>query len=124
MPFFNVDDHAHSHPKFRRAGLPAVGLWTMAGSWARAHKQDGFVPDWFVATWPNGKRCAAALVDAELWSTCTNDEGETGWQFHDWLDIHDHADEVEQQRIKARNRQRKRRQRLRESGAEVWGMDA
>ena len=38
-----------------------------------------------------------------------NDDGEPGWLFHDWLDIHDHADEVEQQRVKARNRQRKRR---------------
>lgn len=123
MPFFNVDDHAHSHPKFRRAGLPAVGLWAMAGSWARAHKQDGFVPDWFVITWPNGKKLAAALVSAGLWDRAQHD-GEEGFQFHDWLDIHDTRDEVEEQRMKNRERQRKRRQKLRETGASVWGMDS
>lgn len=115
MPFFNVDDHAHSHPKFRRAGLPAVGLWTMAGSWARAHKQDGFVPDWYVALWPGGRKLAAKLVEAELWLPGKQD-GEEGWNYHDWLDIHDGSDEVEQQRAKARDRQRKRRAALRAGG--------
>jgi len=115
MPYFYVDDHAHSHPKFRRAGLEAVGLWTMAGSWARAHKQDGFVPEWFVATWPKGMRLAAALVVSELWSPATQG-GEDGWTYHDWLDIHDGSDQVEQQRVKNRERQRKRRAALRAGG--------
>jgi hypothetical protein len=115
MVFFNVDDHAHSHPKFRRPGLAAVGLWAMSGSWARAHKQDGFVPDWFVCSWPNGKRLAAALVDAKLWYEGEH-EGQAGWFYHDWLDIHDGADEVEQQRAKNRERQRQRRARLRAGG--------
>lgn len=122
MPYFNVDDHAHSHPKFRRAGLAAVGLWTMAGSWARAHKQDGFVPDWYVATWPSGKKLAAALVSAGLWLPAESGD-EKGWSFHDWLDIHDEGDEVERQRRQSRERQRARRARLREAGSEVWGVD-
>lgn len=112
MPFFNVDDQAHSHPKFRRAGLAAVGLWTLAGSWSQAHKQQGFVPSWFVAPWPNGRRLAAALVSARLWVVGERD-GEEGWWFHDWLDIHQTADEIEQQRRKNRERQRARRARLR-----------
>lgn len=115
MPFFFVDDHAHTHPKFRRAGLPAVGLWTMAGSWARAHKQDGFVPEWFIATWPNGKKYAAALVTSGLWYEAEED-GERGWHYHDWLDIHDDSDQVEKQRAKNRERQRKRRAALRAGG--------
>lgn len=113
MPFFNVDDQAHSHPKFRKAGLAAVGLWSMAGSWSQAHKQEGFVPEWFVASWPSGKRLAAALVSAELWVAGDRDD-ESGWWFHDWLDIHQTADEIEQQRMKNRERQRERRRRLRQ----------
>lgn len=118
MPYFNVDDHAHSHPKFRRAGLEAVGLWTMAGSWARAHKQDGFIPEWYVATWSKGKKLADALVAAALWSP-DHVGGESGWRYHDWLDIHDGSDEVEQQRAKNRKRQRDRRARLRAGGGDT-----
>ena len=112
MTFFNVDDQARSHPKFRRAGLEAVGLWTMAGSWSQAHKQQGFVPDWLVTSWPHGKRLATALVTSGLWLSGER-EGESGWWFHDWLDIHQTADEIEAQREKNRERQRARRARLR-----------
>lgn len=113
MPFFNVDDQFHSHPKPRRAGLAAVGLWTVAGSWSQAHKQEGFVPDWFIASWPQGKKLAAELVKAALWRVGDR-EGEAGHWFHDWLDIHYTADEIEAQRQKNRERQRARRKRLSE----------
>lgn len=32
MPWFVVDDSAHSHPKFIKAGNAAVGLWMRCGS--------------------------------------------------------------------------------------------
>lgn len=112
MPFFNVDDQFHSHPKARKAGLAAIGLWTVAGAWSQAYKQQGFVPEYEVATWPQGKRLASQLVRAGLWAEGTNDDGEEGWWFHDWLDIHQTADEIEKQREKWRKRQRERRQRL------------
>lgn len=111
MAFFNVDDQFHGHPKARRAGLAAVGLWTVAGSHCRAYKSDGFVPLWFVAGWPSGKRLAQALVDADLWHECEQ-EGEQGYRFHDWFDINETADELEAMRAKARDRQRARRARL------------
>lgn len=114
MPFFNVDDQFHSHPKTRKAGLAAIGLWTVAGSWSQAYKQQGFVPDYEVAAWPQGKRLAAQLVRAGLWTAGTNDEDEEGWWFHDWLDIHQTADEIEKQRQKWRERQKARRQKLAE----------
>nr|WSS66766.1 hypothetical protein OG284_36710 [Streptomyces sp. NBC_01177] len=44
MPFFVVDDGAHSHPKFVRAGNAAVGLWSRIGSYVAQHLTDGHVP--------------------------------------------------------------------------------
>lgn len=112
MPFFNVDDQFHSHPKRRRAGWAAIGLWTAAGSWCRAYKRDGFVPADLIDEW-KARRHAERLVAAGLWVE-TEEGGEPGYRFHDWLDINTTADEVEQQREKARERQRKRRQKLEE----------
>lgn len=127
MAFFSVDDGAHGHPKHRAAGLAAVGLWTLAGSYCRAYKLDGQIPGWYVTSWPNGKRLAAALVDAGLWheaghkcDDCDQPDDKTGYIFHDWLDIHEGASEIERQREAGRERQRRRRQRLREAtGADL-----
>ena len=95
MPFFRTDDQMHGHPKARRAGLSALGLWDMSGSHSMAYKTDGFVPEWFVASWRGG----------------TN-------QFHDWHDYQPSADEIERDRERARERQRESRRRLREGKKE------
>lgn len=114
IPWFKVDDTLHSHPKTRRAGLAAMGLWTVAGSYSMAYKTDGFVPTWFVAGLPTGKRLAKQLVDCGLWSHEVRD-GDPGFIFHDWADYQPSSDEIEADREKARERQRARRQRLREA---------
>lgn len=44
MPWFKVDDTAHAHPKMRRAGKAAIGLWVMCGSYAAAYLTDGIIP--------------------------------------------------------------------------------
>lgn len=113
MAFFLVDDQAHSHPKFVRAGDEALGMWTRAGSHCRAYKSDGFVPAWWVDGQKKGRAKAAQLVRAGLWIECES-EGEQGFRFHDWDHVHDAADETERQREAGRERQRRRRQRLRE----------
>lgn len=112
MAFFNVDDQFHGHPKRRRAGWAAIGVWTAAGSWCRAYKRDGFVPSELVDEW-KVKRQAEQLVDAGLWMHCEED-GDVGYRFHDWLDINSASDEVEKQREAARKRQRARRAKLEE----------
>jgi len=114
MPWFKVDDTLHSHPKPRRAGLPAMGLWALSGSYCMAYKTDGFVPEWFVSSWPQGRKHADALAKAGKWEPGEKD-GEVGWFFHDWLDYQPSSDEIEADREHARDRQRKRRQKLRES---------
>lgn len=79
MPWFKVDDNFHSHPKARRAGLAAMGLWSLAGSHCMDYLTDGIVERWFVESWPDGIELAARLVTAGLW-----DEHLDGWAFHDW----------------------------------------
>ena len=66
----------HAHPKVRRAGLKAVGLWTIANSWCRDHHKNGFVPDEFVKESPE---VAQRLVDAGLWLRVDG-----GFRFKDW----------------------------------------
>jgi hypothetical protein len=83
MPWFPVDDAFHGHPKARRAGFEAIGLWTVAGSYCMAYLTDGFVPEWFVKEKPRGVALAKRLVAAGLWRVGEND-GEGGWWFHDW----------------------------------------
>lgn len=117
MPWFKVDDTLHSHPKPRKAGLAAVGLWSLAGSYAMNYKTDGFVPEWFVASWPQGRRLADLLVKHGLWEIGEKD-GEAGWYFHDWLHYQPSSDEIEQDRENARERQRRRRENLRKARAE------
>jgi len=114
MPWFKVDDELHGHPKPRRAGLAAYGLWTVSGAYSMAYKTDGFVPEWYVRSWPQGAKLAASLVQVGAWSA-DQKEGESGWSFHDWADYQPLSDEIEADRENARRRQRERRQRLRDS---------
>lgn len=114
MPWFKVDDTLHGHPKARRAGLPALGLWTVAGSYSMSYKTDGFIPDWFVQSWPNGRKLAQQLVEADLWDIADTDEhGSAGWVAHDWDDYQPTAEEIEQDREANRERQKQWRQRRR-----------
>jgi hypothetical protein len=112
VAWFRIDDQLHSHPKVRAAGLPALGLWSVAGAHSMAYKTDGFVPDWFVKSWPNSRKLADRLVTAGLWLPAERN-GETGWKFHDWLDYQSSSEDIEADREKARRRQAKLRARRR-----------
>lgn len=114
MPWFKVDDTLHSHPKPRRAGLAAMGMWSLAGSYASQYVTEGFIPEWFVSSWPSGRKCAAELVRAELWTPGERD-GEQGWWFHDWDHYQPSKDEVERDRESNRERQRRFREKRREA---------
>lgn len=103
MTWFKIDDGLATHPKPRRAGLPAMGLWAVSGAYASQHLTDGFVPDWYVTSWPSGKRHAAALVAAGLWLTATQ-EGEQGWRFHEW----DQCNPTREQELERKREQAKR----------------
>lgn len=85
MSWFKVDDGFASSPKVlsirRRDRLAAIGLWTIAGSWAAKHLTDGFVPDYMIEEFGAEVSHGDTLVDAGLWSRI-----ESGFVFHDWSD--------------------------------------
>lgn len=118
MPWFKVDDGIHAHPKARRAGLPALGLWTVAGAWSAQQVQEGFVPDWFVTGWPQGRKLAGRLVDAGMWSVGEHD-AEPGWWFHDWDHFQPSKAEVERDREHNRQRQKRFREKRQEARLKV-----
>lgn len=120
MTWFKVDDLMHGHPKARRAGLAAIGLWTVAGSAAMAYKLDGQVDRGFVLAWPQGSRLAARLVEVGLWhghghGCLTCPQPLDGWVFHDWSDFQPTSDEIERKREHDRKRQREWRAKRMES---------
>lgn len=117
IPWFKVDDRLHAHVKPRRAGLGAMGLWTVAGSWSADQTQEGFVPEWFVNGW-KAKRYAIQLVDAGLWLPGEKDD-EPGWWFHDWEHFQPSKAEVDREREANRERQRRFREKRREARLKV-----
>ena len=108
MTWFRVDDNLCGNKKPRRAGLPAMGLWTIAGSYSSQQGLGGFIPEWYVQTWPSGAKLAAKLVEAGLWSPSEHD-GDAGWEFHDWEQCNPSREKVEQDRSAARDRMRAKR---------------
>jgi len=110
MAWFKVDDNLHSHEKARKAGLAAMGLWAVSGSHSGAYLAEGLVPRWYVAGWPSGIKLAAKLVAAGLWI-----EDGDGWRFHQWDERNPSKQQVEADRMAARERQKRARDSKRES---------
>jgi hypothetical protein len=108
MPWFRVDDNLASHPKVRTAGLPAMGLWVVCGAYASQYLTEGFVPEWFVVSWPQGKKLARELVAANLWFVSPG-----GWTFHQWDQRQLTKEHIEEERAASRERQRKWREKNR-----------
>ena len=86
MPWFPVDDTFHSHPKRLATSAAAIGLWTVAGSWANAHLTDGHIPDHvLLMLFPDPPEVihgwAGELVEAKLWKR----DRRGGYVFHDWM---------------------------------------
>jgi general stress protein YciG len=103
MTWFKVDDSLHSHPKAAAVSLAALGLWTVAGSWAGAHLTDGFIPEHMVPLLSRGaSELADELVAAGLWK-----RGKGGYRFHEWLERNPSAEEVKEQRVKRADAGRK-----------------
>ncbi|MGO4974586.1 hypothetical protein [Bifidobacterium boum] len=99
MAWMRVDDKLHSHPKRHQAGLRAMGVWVIAGSWCADHLTDGHVPAGMLPALGARPADARTLVQAGLW-----DEVEGGWQFHDWVQINPSRADIESRRESERQR--------------------
>lgn len=116
MTWFKVDDGLHSHKKAVRAGIPAMGLWVMAGSWCADQLTNGWLPDYIAMRLdPDYEQHAKALVQVGLWVEETRDE-EPGWAFHEWNEPgrQPTKDQVLADRAAAADRQKRARDRARE----------
>ena len=105
MPWLNADSKMYAHPKMRAAGLEAMGLWLMGGTYAADVLTDGHVPDWIVQSWPGGPELAQKLITAGLW-----EPAEGGYQVRAWEEYQRTKAQVEEDKAKARERQRKWRE--------------
>lgn len=72
MPWFKIDDKAHSHPKFMRAGNAALGLWLRCGSYSAQHLTEGIVPGVIAQLYGTGPQ-AAKLCKTGLWHQAGHD---------------------------------------------------
>lgn len=116
MPWFKVDDKAHSHPKFMRAGNAALGLWLRCGSYAAQHLTEGIVPG-VVAQLYGTTPQANKLVKAGLWHAYGHDcdrcpqPQEGDYVVHDFLEDGRNTSRAkyEAEKKKARDRQAKHR---------------
>lgn len=96
VTWFKVDDGLHGHKKTARAGVAAMGLWVIAGSWSADNLTDGFVPDYMAARMdPDFRDHAAALVRAGYWSEGEDPEGDKGWRFLHWAEYQPMKADVE-----------------------------
>lgn len=114
MPWFVVDDSAHSHPKFIKAGNAAVGLWMRCGSYAAQHLTNGIVPGAIVTMYGTAPQ-AAKLSKAGLWHpaghTCSRcPQPEPGdYVMHDYLAYNPTRKQVIDRREKAAEKKRRQR---------------
>jgi hypothetical protein len=124
MPWFKIDDKAHSHPKLIKAGNAALGLWLRCGSYAAQHLTEGIVPG-VVAELYGTKPQAAKLVKAGLWHepghNCPHgcpDPNPGDYVIHDFLEDGRNTSRAryEADKKKARDRQAKHREGARAAG--------
>lgn len=107
MPFFQVDDQFHSHPKTAWLSDAAVALWTRAGSHCAAYLTDGFVDSDTVKRLGGKPKAIEQLLtvrapfSSPLWYRV-----EGGFQFHDWDNYQPTSEDVKENRRKARERMR------------------
>jgi hypothetical protein len=101
MPWFKIDDGFHGHPKVVELDLPAVGLWTLAGSWCSKYLTDGAISLKNVRRLGGDAVLGGELVAAGLWL-----ETSEGYQFKDWEDYQPLKEVVEAERQAAQERMR------------------
>jgi uncharacterized Zn finger protein (UPF0148 family) len=108
VAWFKVDDGFHASRKLlkigKRSRFAAVGLWTVAGSWAADQLTDGNVPDYMLTEWGAPPAAPASLVDAGLWER-THD----GYLFCNWHEYQPSKQDVDAERAASRERMRELR---------------
>lgn len=104
MTWFRCDDQLADHPKVMALGAlrrPALGLWTMCGTYSARHLTDGFVSRSVAMRYAESGRELRRLTDA-LVASGLFDEVEAGWSMHDYLDWNPSREQVMGRRVLAK----------------------
>lgn len=122
MPDFRMNDYRAEDGRLREAGLPAAGLFAMAGVVAMRDGTDGWVPMYFVRSWPGGPSAAKKLCSEGLWTRHqlgTRD----GYLFDqdEWEREQRSAAQVEKDKADAAARARKARQKQKDAALRASG---
>lgn len=108
MPWARIDDSAHHHRKFKRAGLEATGLYWLAVAYAAGYLTDGRVDtDWLEERVPSPSKrtkLLEVLVDNGLF-----EPNGSGYLIHDYLEFNPSRDQVLKRREKDTERKRTER---------------
>lgn len=107
MPWFNVDDGAHCHPKVIMAGNAAFGLFTRLGSYSSAYATEGRVPAAIVHSYGSKAEISRLMAAGML-----HRDGDD-YVMHDFLDYNRDAAQIARDRAKAAERKRRQRERER-----------
>ena len=126
MTWFKVDDGFSDHPKVRsiprKHRASAIGLWTLAGAWSSRHLTEGVIPGYMLEDLGCTKAQADALVSANLWHRSSHachecvQPGPGSYVFHAWCERNPSRAQVERERQASADRQRKARERRRQTG--------
>lgn len=114
MSWFKVDDTAHTHPKLRKAGAAAAGVWMWGGSYAAQYLTDGIIHAHFVRTTATAPQ-VAKLVKVGLWHPAGHEcprcpqPAEGDYLMHDYLVYNPTRQKVIAERERAAEKKRKQR---------------
>lgn len=104
MPWFRLEDSFHAHPKVKRAGNAAVGLWIRCATYSAQYETDGLIPP-EVYTGRDGygtTREVEALIAARLWVVTDG-----GMLMPDYLDYNpSKADNDQRRKVDAERKRR------------------
>jgi hypothetical protein len=108
MPWVKLDDQFWLSDKVEAAGLEAIGLHALVLSYCGQKLNDGkfTARDLTRVTDRDWEHLADQLVNVGLWDTTPN-----GWAIHDFLEYNPTAEQVKEDRRKARERQARWRER-------------
>ena len=100
MVWFKVDDKFHQHPKARRAGNAALGLWVRCGAYCAQYETDGQLPADIVEEY-GSRREIDRLITSTLLARV-----EGGYLMPDFLDYNPSHADLELKRKTDRERKR------------------
>ncbi|MFF4576888.1 hypothetical protein ACFY15_00525 [Streptomyces sp. NPDC001373] len=119
MPWFNVDDGFDTHPKVRKAGNAAAGLFCRLGSYSARHLTEGQLDADVVRDYGTPATVRKLITVGMLHPVghgCEKCEQpmDGGYVMHDYLDYNRSRKQIEAARENGRKRQQKGRDRARD----------